>query len=426
MFNVQDFGTQSDGIYKDTESIQKAIDTAASKGGGQVIIPAGVYHCGALFLRDNIKLFFAPGSLLLASQDPDDFPLIDGYYEGISGKTHAACIGGSGLKNVSICGTGTLDGRGAPWWKKALEGTLAHPRPRLLGFIDCEDLTIEGIHLINSPAWTIHPARCRRVRIQNVNIRNPEDSPNTDGINPESCQDVFIQGCHIDVGDDCITIKAGTERDSLPPMACERIVISDCILSHGHGGVVIGSEMSGGVRDVVISNCILNGTDRGIRLKSRRERGGIVEDIRVNNLIMRKVKCPFVMNLYYFFGPGGKDSITIDPNPQAVTDKTPQFRNIHFSNIIARDTTIAAGAFYGLPEMPLENIHFDHIDITMLAGASAEAAAMRSNAETLSCAGFVGSHMKDFCFDHVSVKGVVGDAYRFESAESVYIEGERQ
>lgn len=157
----------------------------------------------------------------------------------------------------------------------------------------------------NSPNWTIHPVRCENVTIDNLTIVNPFDSPNTDGIDPESCRNVRITGCHIDVGDDCIAVKAGTE-DALEDVPCENIAITGCTMVHGHGGVVLGSEMSGGIRRVSITGCVFDGTDRGIRIKSRRGRGGAVEDVSVTGIVMNDVLCPLVINLMYFCGKDGK------------------------------------------------------------------------------------------------------------------------
>ena len=167
---------------------------------------------------------------------------------------------------------------------------------------------IEGISIVNSPSWTINPVRCNNVIVDKVIIRNPKDSPNTDGINPDSCKNVHISNCHIDVGDDCIAIKAGIEK-SIYRVSCENVVISNCTFIHGHGAVVIGSDTTGDIRNITVSNCVFENTDRGIRLKTRRGRGGIVEDICVSNIIMKDVKSPFVLHQYYFCGDGGKRGI---------------------------------------------------------------------------------------------------------------------
>lgn len=224
--------------------------------------------------------------------------------------TYAPLLGGANLTHIAVTGRGVVDGQGAAWWQRHRAGSLAHPRPRLISFQDCRNVRIAGITCINSPSWTVSPLRCENVTVDGITIVNPQDSPNTDGINPDSCHNVHIANCHIDVGDDCIAIKSGTEasdRSALQP--CENITVTNCTMLHGHGGVVIGSEMSGSVRNVVISNCVFDGTDRGIRFKSRRGRGGVVEDVRVTNIIMRDVLCPVTVNLYYAVGVWGDPDV---------------------------------------------------------------------------------------------------------------------
>ena len=196
------------------------------------------------------------------------------------------------------------------WWDAFNQGQPQDIRPPLVRFVDCRDVLIDGLHFSNSPRWTLSPVACDNVTITKVTIRNPHDSPNTDGINPDSCSNVHIANCHIDVGDDCIAIKSGSEEDGRPnPRPCQNITITNCTMLHGHGGVVIGSEMTGGVRNVSISNCVFCGTDRGIRLKSRRGRGNAVEDLRVDNIVMDEVHCPIVVNLFYVCGTSAAQQI---------------------------------------------------------------------------------------------------------------------
>lgn len=170
---------------------------------------------------------------------------------------------------MALTGFGTLEGQGKKWWTAFRAKTLDAARPCAVCFEDCTRVRMSDFMVHNSPNWTIHPVRCENVTIDNLTIVNPFDSPNTDGIDPESCRNVRITGCHIDVGDDCIAVKAGTE-DALEDVPCENITITGCTMVHGHGGVVLGSEMSGGIRRVSITGCVFNGTDRGIRIKSRR------------------------------------------------------------------------------------------------------------------------------------------------------------
>ena len=418
MISPLDFGAKADGVTLDTAAIQAAIDACAARGGGTVTIPAGRYLSGAIFFRDNISLHLEAGATLLASQNPSDYPVTANRWEGVEQQTYTPFMAGNGLKNITITGRGTLDGQGAFWWKSFREKTLAHPRPRLIGFADCQNVLIEGVTLTNSPAWTINPVRCENVNVRGVTIINPPDSPNTDGINPDSCRLVRISDCYVSVGDDCITIKSGTQferPDLLQP--CRDITITNCTLERGHGGVVIGSEMSGGVQNVVISNCVFIGTDRGIRLKSRRGRGGLVENVRVSNLIMDGVLCPFTMNLYYHCNGAKGDTTVSDKQPRAVESGTPAFRNIHYSHITAVDVKIAAGFFYGLAEMPLEDISLTDISISLTGGAEPGYPEMADDIPSMFQAGFFIRNARNIRLDNVQVHNQLGPA--FDTDDSV-------
>jgi polygalacturonase len=409
VFNILDYGALGDGQTLDTRAIQDAIEACGQKGGGTVYIPAGDYITGAVFLRSNVTLYLDAGATLVGSQDAADYPAVDSRWEGASRKTHAPLIGGDDLENIAVVGRGTVDGRGAPWWKKHRERMLDFPRPRLISFSRCTNVLIEGITLTNSPSWTLHPFNCENVTVNKVTIINPANSPNTDGINPESCRNVHIANCHVDVGDDCVTIKSGTEHDRGQLSPCENITITNCTMVHGHGGVVIGSEMSGDVRHVVISNCVFMGTDRGIRLKSRRERGGVVEDIRVTNVVMKDVLCPFIMNLYYGCGAWGADRIS-DKKPWPVNEGTPRFRRIHFSDITAREVQYAAAFVYGLPEMFVEDVSFSDVAVSMALDAEAGDPAMAPDMAPMQRAGFFACNARGLRFHNVEVTDQLGPA----------------
>ncbi|MBN2117296.1 MAG: glycoside hydrolase family 28 protein [Anaerolineales bacterium] len=422
VWNVRERGATGDGHTLDSPSIQAAIEACAQRGGGTVYLPAGRYLTGSLFLRDNITLYLDAGAMILGSENPEDYPVIHSRWEGRHQDTHAPLIGGDHLQNIAVLGRGIIDGQGAVWWQAKKEETLAHPRPRLVSFSDCSNVLLEGLTAINSPSWTINPVHCQNVNIRGITIINPADSPNTDGINPDSCRLVRISDCHVSVGDDCITIKSGTEDEHPDHCApCRDITITNCTLERGHGGVVIGSEMSGGVRNVVISNCVFIGTDRGIRIKSRRGRGGIIEDIRVSNLIMDGVLCPFTMNLYYHIGERGNLNVS-DKNPRSVNDGTPRLRRIHFSHITARDVKHAAGFLYGLAEMPLEDISLSDISISVSAEADSGYPEMADDIPSMSQAGFFIRNARRIRLEHVQVTGQVGKAFDLdESVEAVII-----
>ena len=420
-FNVQDHNAIGDGLTSNTHAIQETIDAASRAGGGTVIVPAGQYVTGSLFLHDNITLQVDAGATLLGSKKVNDYPLIMLRWEGITQLSHAALITGEGLRNIAVTGRGTIDGRGRYWWVMHRAKTLAHPRPRLISFSNCTNVLIEDLMLVDSPAWTIHPVRCENVTVTKVTIINPPDSPNTDGINPDSCRNVHISNCHIDVGDDCITLKAGIEHESPELRApCENVTISDCTMVHGHGGVVIGSEMSGDVRNVVISNCVFVGTDRGIRMKSRRGRGGIIEDIRATNIVMMDVLCPFTMNLYYHINARG-DPHVADKAPQPINSGTPIIRRIHFSHITAQRAQYAAAFLYGLPEMPLEEVSFDDVSISLAEDARAGEPEMADDMPAMQRAGFFARNVRSLRLCHVTIHHQLGQPLLIEDANEVEI-----
>lgn len=291
-------------------------------------------------------------------------------------------------ENIAITGRGLIDGQGEAWWKEMYrikypedgeelplnkyqrmwdeqneglvtedyyQGTMKVKffRPPLFQAFQSKNIRIEGVTVINSPFWTINPAFSENITITGVTITNPP-SPNTDGINPTSCKNVRISDCNISVGDDCITIKSGRDRDGRKwGTPTENVTITNCTMMDGHGGVVIGSETSGDIKKVTISNCVFDGTDRGIRLKSARGRGGTVEEIRVNNIVMKNIKDEaIVMNLFY----------DPDTKPEPVTERTPIFRNIHISNLTGSKVK-RAGYIHGIEEMPIQNISFSNINM---------------------------------------------------------------
>ncbi|WP_028592093.1 glycoside hydrolase family 28 protein [Paenibacillus massiliensis] len=418
VYNIADYGVTQDGVA--TAAIAAAIDAASKAGGGTVVVPAGTFKTGAIWLKSNIELHLSPGAVLSFSTDPEDFPMVESRWEGVRREVHSPCIFGKDLENVSITGSGTIEGNGQPWWDtfRNRREELKAPRPTMIGFYNCKKVTLRDISLQNSPSWTINPILSYNVTVDNVSILNPADSPNTDGINPESCTNVRISNCNIDVGDDCIAIKAGTE-DTAERVPCENITITNCTMVHGHGAVVLGSEMSGDIRNVTISNCVFKQTDRGVRLKSRRGRGGTIEDIRISNIVMEDVICPFILNLYYFCGPRGKDKYVWDKNPYPITDETPCFRRIHFADITARNVHAAAGFLYGLAERYISEITFSNIDISMAKNAIPGKPAMMTGIEDMNNRGFYLGNVRDIRFQQVTIENHEGPAFYIENGEKV-------
>lgn len=385
--DINEYSALAHGGLDWSEAFQAAVRALKEQGGGELVISPGLYRTGPIRLESHITLRIQNGARLVFHADDARFPLVSMQDRGKTAQVHMACIYACEAEHITVTGDGILDGQGSYWWQRFREGSLSHPRPRLICFDHCRHIRLEGVTLLNSPSWTVHPLCCRDVSIRDIAIHNPWDSPNTDGINPDSCQDVKISGCTVDVGDDCITLKAGTELSDAPP-PCERIIITGCHLLHGHGGIVLGSETSGGIRNVIVSDCIFHETDRGIRLKTRRGRGGTVEGLRVFNLIMDRVMCPFVFNMYYFCGPGGKEDSVRSKVPAPVDETTPALKDIFISGVSARRCSACAGFFYGLSERPVEGVVLRDIRVEMEPGAPDGTPAMMADCPRMAGEGF--------------------------------------
>ncbi len=378
-FNVLDYGARPDGRTLCTKAIQKAIDACAAAGGGKVIIPAGRYLSRPLFLKNHVHVEVLAGATLLADTTISAYPSCPGRWEGIERRVYASLFTGFHLKDVSITGRGTLDGQGKTWWRAFLATRLLRkkagirkreaanppgsplkwPRPRVINLYSCQNVLIRDLTIVNSPSWTIHPVYCEDVTVENVRIRNPYDSPNTDGIDPESCRDVHIVNCFLDCGDDCIAIKSGYNEDGRRVnKPCENIVIANCTFRHGHSAVGIGSETSGGVWNVAVNNCVLKGTDRGLRVKTARGRGNVVKNIRASNLVMENVGTAISLNMFY----GSRDE-----TPHPVDETTPHARNIRISHITATDIQ-NAGEIKGLPEAPMSGVALEDMNVQAKTG----------------------------------------------------------
>jgi hypothetical protein len=371
-FPVTDFGAVGDGKTLCTAAIQKSVDACAQAGGGTVIFPAGKFLTGPIFLKTNVHVEIPAGTVLLGVTDFARVPAIAGRWEGIDRTVYASMFTALDCENISITGGGTVDGQGDAWWKAFSVVTemrkkagladrepenppgspLRWARPRMINLYRCKNVLIRGIQVLNSPSWNIHPVLCDNIVIDQVTIISPADAPNTDGIDPDSCRNMRISNSYISVGDDCITIKSGYRfQKNGKNVPCENIAITNCVFARGHGGVGIGSETSGGVRDVTVSNCVCEGTDRGLRFKTARTRGNVVENFRAVNIDMRGVGDAVSVTMLY----NASDPRTAQP----VDEGTPVFRNIHLSHITATDVKRAA-LIEGLPEMPIQGFSLSH------------------------------------------------------------------
>lgn len=360
IYHVLDYGIVGDGITNNTKAINQLTKKIAETG-GTIVFPKGEYLTGTVFLYDNMTLTLEEGATILGSQEFSDFPMIEGV-EGYTRQGHWGLISALGCNNIRIDGKGEIDAQGEIWWESGKSDLV---RPRTISFIQCKDIEIQDITVRNSPCWTIHPICCENVTAEGISIFNPYKSPNTDGINPESCKNVRIARCHLDVGDDCVTIKSGTEEDLLQKQfPCENIVITDCTMAHGHGGVVFGSEMSGGVKNITVENCVFKNTDRGIRIKTRRYRGGYIKNLNISNIDMDGVNACITMNCYYNCGVYSMPKEDIfDPNPKAVNDLTPEISQVTISGISAKNVQGVGIYLYGLPEMSIKDVVMKDIQL---------------------------------------------------------------
>ncbi len=401
-----------------TNAFAAAVADLEAGGGGTLFVPAGVYPTRSIELKSNMTLYLDNGSELSFLDKIEDYELLEGNFEGITRLMYKPCIYMYQAKNVTIRGEGRLNGNGRAWWERIWEKSLEEARPCLVYFEQCENIKLENIYLTMSPAWTVHPLFSTNVVIHGITICNPPDSPNTDGINPDSCTNVRISDCLIDVGDDCIAIKSGVE-ESRVLRPCENITITNCNMVHGHGGVVIGSEASGDVRNVTVSNCVFQDTDRGVRLKTRRRRGGKMEKLTFSNILMDRVMCPFVFNMYYFCGKLGKQPWVSDPAPAPVDEGTPVIRDLNLNNITVVNATACAGVIAGLPEQPVENITFSNCQITMKNTGNRSVPAMMARLDAMCAGGFVICNAKGIVFDNVTLKQAEGEAYQIDEASEV-------
>ena len=401
--NVRDFGAKGDGAHDDTSAIQTAIMACPAQG--RVFFPAGTYLSAPVYPKSDMTLELKEGAVLLGFADRARYPrmpgaitnkrgeeLLLGSFQGTDSINCASLLSVLWVKNLFVTGKGVIDGAASKenWWKSPY-GYEGARRPCLCYLYQSDNVTLEGITVKNSPVWTIHPIFCTNSKFLSLSIVNPADSPNTDGLNPEFCDNVLIAGVHFSVGDDCIAIKAGCiemgERGFGPT---RNIVVRNNLMEFGHGGVVVGSEVGGGIRDVTVSKCVFIGTDRGLRVKSRRGRGerSVIDNIRMENVLMEGVWTPFVINMYYHCGPDGHDDYVQNKEALPVDKRTPVIGSIYVENVTCRNTMTAAGFMYGLPERKIRYVSMKNVEIQMDKEGKTGLPAMMDGIEEVKQAGF--------------------------------------
>ena len=369
-FVITDYGAVGDSETLNTEAFRKAIAACREAGGGRVVVPSGVFVTGPFELASNTALVLDKAAVIRGSAQFSDW----GQASGGSDEAKlpvSPLITGKELSNVAILGEGTVDGNGAVWWQRfraevaagapkqgqAKPGQKpATPRPHLIRLTNCRSVHVAGVTLKDAPNFHLVPQKCEDVLIEDVKIFAPDDSPNTDGIDPTSCRNVLIRRCLIDVGDDNISFKSN--RKSWP---LENVLVTDCTFKHGHGAS-IGSNFGSGVRNLTVQNCTFEGTDNAIRLKSSRDRGGPVENVTYRDITMKNVGTATTFNLFYADKPGVKARET-----KPVTESTPIVRGIRVINVTC-ESAKNAGDIIGLPEMPIDDVLFENVRINSQKG----------------------------------------------------------
>ena len=433
--NVKRFNAIGDGAVDDTQAIQAAIMSCPK--GGRVFIPAGNYSVKTLFLKSDMTLEIAKGATLFYAGAFHQGAILPGYlvdaideeyylgsWEGNPLDTYTALIQGINVENVNIIGEGVLEGNGHHFWDypKVKKGAW---RPRLLQFIHSKLITMQGITLQNSPSWTLHPLFSDDLIFADLKIMNPKNSPNTDGLNPESCRRVLIVGVYFSVGDDCIAIKAGKiYLGRKLKRSTQHVTIRNCSMNFGHGAVVIGSEMAGGVKNITVSQCLFNETDRGLRIKTRRGRGqdAIIDDIHFKNIKMDGVLAPLVVNNFYFCDPDGHSEYVRTKEKLPVDERTPYIGKLTFEQIKSINSTIAAGFFYGLPEQPIEELVLKNCHFAFATDASFGYPAMMEDTPKYCQAGLIFNHVKSIIIRHVTVEGVIGEKVVLNDVDEVMMD----
>ncbi len=431
--NVRDFGAKGDGAQDDTPYIQAAIMACPKKG--RVLIAEGVYRIRSLFLKSHLRLELAKGAVLSADTDRAAFPVFPGVIEGYDGEEEY-CLGtwegnplpmfsgilcGVGVEDVILYGEGVVDGNASKenWWKDPKVMRTAF-RPRLFFLHGSKNVTLQGLTFQNSPSWTLHPFFSNNLRFVGVTVKNPSDSPNTDGLDPESCKDVEILGVRFSLGDDCIAVKSGKiymGRKYKTP--CENLHVRQCLMENGHGAVTVGSEMAGGVKNMVVEDCLFRHTDRGLRIKTRRGRGkeAVLDGIVFRNLTLQDVMTPLVVNSFYFCDPDGKSEYVQSRECYPVDERTPLIKRLVFENMDCSDCHVAAAYFEGLPEAKIEELVLRNVRVRYAENPKCDVPAMSLGVEKQSRSGLFAGNVKRLVLEHVDIEGQEGEAILLSGVE---------
>ena len=424
--DVRGFGAVGDGVTDDTRAIRAALDNLPA--GGRLYFPAGDYLTAPLSLRSHSTIEFAEGARLLGTTDRSAYPRIptklcdinsgkEVYFAGFEGNEmdmYQSLLTASYAEDIRIIGPGCVDGnaQSSDWWQVFRE--LPAARPRLVFLNRCRDVVIHGIHGCNSPSWQFHPYYSENVSLYQVRVTAPKNSPNTDAIDPEGCDGVNIIGCRLSVGDDCIAIKSGKiELGRKLKKPAIRHTVRNCLMEFGHGAVTLGSEIGAGVQELSCSQCWFRGTDRGLRIKTRRGRGedSRIDGVRFSHIRMEDVLTPFVINMWYnCCDPDRYSEYVWSREKLPVDERTPYLGAFHFSDIDCTGAQVAACYIDGLPEAPIGEVCFENVNIGFDPDAKPGVPAMENFAKERCRLGLYLENVQRVRIKNVTLTGQEGDA----------------
>jgi polygalacturonase len=384
-FDIRDYGAQSnDSAFLNTDAIKKAITACNQAGGGKVLVSSGIWHTGPIHLQSNVNLHLEEGAELRFSKNFEDYlPVVLIQRGGFFCYNYSPPMYARNCENIAITGTGILNGQGQAWWpwkqrqpgmvqlfemgkkrvpvEQRVFGTVeAGVRPPFIQFLECKNVYLQGVTVIDGPSWNVHPVFCENVIIREIRV--VAHGPNNDGINPDGCKNVLIEDCFLDAGDDALTMKSGRDEEAWEiGRPLENVVIRQCTVKKGNGGFVIGTEMSAGVRNILVEDCHFDGTSRGLRFKSRVGRGGIVENIWIRNITMKNIRNEaIIFNLLYDSEPIEKNMNYQSRHNELAN--APTFRNFHIENVTCESAGTAI-KLAGLPGNFLRELTFKNISI---------------------------------------------------------------
>ncbi len=435
--SVRDFGAMGDGQADDTAAIQSAIHCLPE--GGLLHFPEGTYRTAPLTLKSHITLSIDRGAVLLGETDRERYPVIpgkvydlftgeeriSGAFEGNAVPMYQALVFAEHAQDITITGCGIVDGnaQNSDFWRVFRELPVA--RPRLFFFNDCRDVAVHGITAQNSASWQFHPFFSQNIGLYDLQINAPKDSPNTDAIDPESCDGVDIVGCRFSVGDDCIAIKSGKiDLGRTYRRSANHHTIRNCLMAFGHGAVTLGSEIGAGVENLSVSQCWFRGTDRGLRIKTRRGRGKDcnLDNIRFENIRMEGVLTPVAVNMWYNCCDPDRFSEYVWSREQLpVDERTPHLGRFTFRHLTCTGVQVAACYIDGLPEMPIDEVNFEHCSFAFDENAKPGKPIMKNFAQEECRLGLYLDNVRRIRLQDVTLEGQLGErvtASHYESLET--------